>query len=130
MRATLTDRVRARLRALIDAKRIRQIDIAAAMGVSQGAVSAMMKGDHGFRLDYLEAIATLMEVPVAELIIAPDSTLMEVHKDERYLVLTLRDVTPELRQAVHLVVRNLPTNPRHKDVVEFMRHVAERTHAG
>jgi transcriptional regulator with XRE-family HTH domain len=90
MRATLTDRVRARLRALIAAKRVRQVDIAAALDLSQANVSSFINGLHGIRLDHLEAIAALLEVPVAELVIGAESTLMDVQPDERRFLIALR----------------------------------------
>lgn len=64
----LSQRVAATVRAELARKQIKQRDLAATLGVSTNQTSERLAGRIHFRLDELEAVAELLDVPVAYLL--------------------------------------------------------------
>lgn len=50
------------------ARNLKGIDLAAALEKSPSSAARWMRGEHAFRLDELEAIATWLDVPIDKLI--------------------------------------------------------------
>lgn len=60
--------VAANVRAEMARRQVTQATLAAALGVTQQAVSRRLRGDVDFTVSELQAVADVLEVPVADLI--------------------------------------------------------------
>lgn len=65
------DHVAGNVRAEVARKRLRQAQMATALGMTQQALSRRMTGDVEFSASEVQAIANLLGVPVADLMTAP-----------------------------------------------------------
>ena len=126
---TLTDRVRARILALIDAKQLRYKELASALGLSQSMVSNMLGGTHGptrgIHLDYLPGIAKAMRLDTAELVVDPGSRLVAVNDEELSILLAYRDLDDELREAIGTLLLNLPSRTQRGRLHDHLRRAPD-----
>lgn len=126
-RGSLTDRIRARLNALIDQKKIKQKIFADRLHLTQSAISNMLSGreGRGIDLDYLPALAAAVEVSVSDLVVAPGSRLYELSQPERELLLTFRGLPTDAQQAALVLFRLLPHRPGPAEIVEIVRNLPD-----
>lgn len=68
MTQTLSERVAATVRAESGRRRVSQMQIAEALGLSQAAISRRLSGDTSFELDELPRVAALLDVSITHLI--------------------------------------------------------------
>jgi DNA-binding Xre family transcriptional regulator len=64
----LDERVAAQIRALMAARRLTSMDLAAALGISQSAASRRMVGDGTFTLNEIQVAAEWLCVPITDII--------------------------------------------------------------
>ena len=69
---TLTDHVAAEIRAEMARQRVTQVQVAAALRMSQPVVSRMLKGSRPLTLDFIEDVARVLNVPISQLVGDPD----------------------------------------------------------
>jgi len=71
-RREVTTRVGENVHRIMWRRRLRQVDVAGAVGVSQSALSRKMRGEVDFTIDEVLAAAEYFDVPLGELL-GPDS---------------------------------------------------------
>jgi transcriptional regulator with XRE-family HTH domain len=65
---TLTSHTAAEIRAEMARQRITQVQVAAALGMSQPVVSRMLRGDRPLTLDFIQDVAAVLDVPIGQLL--------------------------------------------------------------
>src|SRR5688500_6145441 len=89
--------VRERIVSLNKNGRFKQAAVARAMGVTPSAVNGYFKGATEITVTLLDAVSEVAQIPVAELITPPGSTIKQLDADEaallRWLRLWPKDVT-------------------------------------
>lgn len=72
MPTTLTDHVAGNLRAEVARRKFTQVQLASALGMSQPVVSRLLSGERPLTLDFVAAVARVLDVPISQLIGDPD----------------------------------------------------------
>jgi transcriptional regulator with XRE-family HTH domain len=96
---TLADRLAERLRELSEKRGFRNA-LAKRMGVYPSAITPYVAGDRAMSLEMLEAISELSQIPLAELVAAPTSTIKELTADEAFVLRALRRWPRTVTQAL------------------------------
>lgn len=127
----LTDRVRAALRDLHQARRFSQVKLADRLKVDPSSVShTLNKPDRPITLDFLEAASQLAGVRVAELVAEPGSVVKELNPDEAALLRALRNwpltVTRSLVAFVAFFADEEPAATQTRNLHELWRHLNQR----
>lgn len=79
------------LRRLMDARHLNQTDIAAALGTTPSTVSDWCLGKKYPRVDTMQRLADLLEVPMSSLTLAvSDFSVREITEAEKQLILAYR----------------------------------------
>lgn len=67
---TPSQRLASTLRGLLAERRLKATDLATALDISNSAASRRLSGEHDFRINEIEALATWLDIPVGRLLLA------------------------------------------------------------
>jgi transcriptional regulator with XRE-family HTH domain len=126
-----SERVRARLKALVDSQpRGFKKQIAEKLQVAPSTVTPWVAGEVDPPLDYLEAICQLAKHPIAELVAEDGSTLRELDADEAMIVRALRlwplTVKRSLSAFLTFFADEPPPSRQSRKMHELWRHLNQR----
>lgn len=103
MKVLLQERIRARLRRLVDAEDVSHATFGKFIKKSRSATTRIINGHAAITLQTLEAISNFFQVSVAELVVEPDALIQAVTPLEAQLLTNFRSMS-ELEKNSLLVV--------------------------
>lgn len=102
---TLQDRVRARLRDLVDERDIQQDTIGAFLGLSRSSVSRLLNDpDYGVMLEHIERLCEFFQITASELTAEPGALILPVSPLESDLLDRFRRMGEHERLALITVL--------------------------
>lgn len=132
---TPSERARERLRSALDRDIWTQREFARKIGKSQPWLVKILSGENALRLDDLDAVAAVLQMPAAELIRDNENALLELRPSEVRAIRALRRLPTSLLNPVLLILDAIAGNLHLSDNAGQSRgqrkHTnAQRSHGG
>jgi transcriptional regulator with XRE-family HTH domain len=105
---SLLDRVRQRIRTLVDQKDVNHEALGKYLGLSRSAVTRLLNDGGGIALDHIERLCAFFQITPAELMAEPGAVIQPVSPLEATIIAHLRQMT-ELERRSLLTLLDRPT---------------------
>jgi transcriptional regulator with XRE-family HTH domain len=125
---SLQDRVRERIRALVDQKGVNHETLGNYLGLSRSAVTRLLNDDGGIALAHIERLCEFFQITPAELMVEPGAQIQPVSPLESTILVHVRQMTElERRSLLTLLDRHLTiTTPRRAGLGRMMLTTREQ----
>jgi transcriptional regulator with XRE-family HTH domain len=100
VKGSLQDRVRQRLRRLVEDRDVSHQALGKYVGLSRSAVTRMVNGPAAISLDYLEKFCTFFQISIGEFMVEPGSLIQPIAPLEAQLLTHFRKMTELQRHSL------------------------------
>jgi transcriptional regulator with XRE-family HTH domain len=125
---SLLDRVRQRIRTLVDQKDVNHETLGKYLGLSRSAVTRLLNDGGGIALDHVERLCEFFQITPAELMAEPGAVIQPVSPLEATILAHLRQMTELERRSLLTLLDRPPaiTTPRRAGLGRVMLTTREQ----
>src|SRR5690348_17195720 len=109
---TLQERVRSRLKALVEQKDVSHETLAEYLGLTRSAVTRLLNDDGGIALQHIERLCEFFQITPAEFMVEPGAAIQPVKPLEAQLLRIFREMSELERRGLLDVLDRQPRAPQ------------------